>query len=251
MEKGLQLDRKISEAIGEPYRELLGSLMYVMVSRRPDICYPVGYLGRFQAQPGQQHWVALKRVVRYLKGTLKHCLSFIRDDQAKLLVGFADSDWATDTEDQKSVSGFVFQVFGSTVSWSSKKQTTLATPSSEVEDVALSAAASEAVWLAGILSDLGEQRIEPVTIYEDNRGCIGMVKNAESKRVKHIDIKHHFLRDLVAAGKLLVELIANTKQLADFFTKSLDAARYEELRTKLGVSKREGVLTKQLLDMQP
>lgn len=244
MEKGLQLYRQVSEANGVPYRELLGSLMYVMVSTRSDICYPVGYLGRFQAQPGQQHWTALKRVVRYLRGTMDHCLTLTRDVQAKPLVGFADADWATDTEDRKSVSGFVFQVFGSTVAWSSKKQTTVATSSSEAEYVALSAAASEAIWLIGVLGDLGEKQIEPVAIYEDNRGCIGMAKNVESKRVKHIDIKHHFLRDLVTAGKLLIEPIASENQLADFFTKSLDAGRFEELRTKLGVSKREGVLTK-------
>lgn len=241
MEKGLQLDRKVTEAFDEPYRELLGSLMYVMVSTRSDICFPVGYLGRFQSQPGQQHWTALKRVVRYLKGTMDHCLTFYRDDRALPLIGFADADWATDTEDRKSVSGFVFQVYGSTVVWSSKKQTTVATSSSEAEYVALSAAASEAVWLAGILGDLGEKTIEPVTIFEDNRGCIGMAKNVESKRVKHIDIKHHFLRDLVAAGKLLVEPIASVNQLADFFTKALDVGRFEELRKKLGVSQREGV----------
>lgn len=182
-------------------------------------------------------------IVRYLSGTMNHCLSFTRDDQAKPLVGFADADWATDTEDRKSVSGFVFQVFGSTVTWSSKKQTTVATSSSEAEYVALSAAASEAVWLAGVLNDLGE-KMEPVTIFEDNRGCIGMAKNAESKRVKHIDIKHHFLRDLVAAGKILVEPIASKYQVADFFTKSLDTGRFEELRKEIGISKREGVLTR-------
>lgn len=132
-------------------------------------------------------------------------------------------------------------MYGSTVVWSSKKQTTVANSSSEAEYVALSAAASEAVWLAGILGDLGEKTIEPVTIFEDNRGCIGMAKNVESKRVKHIDIKHHFLRDLVAAGKLLVEPIASVNQLADFFTKALDVGRFEELRKKLGVSQREGV----------
>ncbi|KXJ76801.1 hypothetical protein RP20_CCG008983 [Aedes albopictus] len=86
--------------------------------------------------------------------------------------------------------------------------------------------------------------MEPITIFEDNRGCIGMAKNAESKRVKHIDIKHHFLRDLVAAGKILVEPIVSKYQVADFFTKSLDTGRFEELRKEIGISKREGVLTR-------
>lgn len=241
MEKGLVLGRQATEASQEPYRELLGSLMYVMMSTRPDICYSVGYLGRFQQQPGQQHWTALKRVVRYLKGTKQMGLDFNRSEGANCLIGFADADWATDTEDRKSVSGFLFQVYGNTVSWSSKKQTTVATSSSEAEYVALSAAASEAIWLTGLLGDLGEVVTGPVTIFEDNHGCIGMAKNLESKRAKHIDIKHHFIRDHIADGKLDVQPIGTANQLADIFTKSLDPGQFGYLRGQLGLRDREGV----------
>ncbi|XP_062713239.1 uncharacterized protein LOC134290190 [Aedes albopictus] len=185
------------------------------MSTRPDICYPVGYLGRFQQQPGQQHWVSLKRVVRYLQGSKNLVLTLKRSANAQPLVGFADADWASDTTDRKSVSGYLFQVFGNTVSWSSKKQTTVATSSSEAEYVALSAAAAEAIWLSGLLDDLGLKTVKPVPIFEDNRGCIGMEKNLESKRAKHIGIKHHFVRDHIATGDLTVKSIPTLEQLAD------------------------------------
>lgn len=244
MEKGLRLEANGGNIVEEPYRELLGSLMYVMMSTRPDICYQVGYLGRFQQHPGQQHWIALKRVVRYLQGSKHLTLELKSNEHAKPLVGFADADWAADIADRKSVSGYLFQVFGNTVSWSSKKQTTVATSSSEAEYVALSAAAAEAIWLAGLLGDLGMKTVKPVPIFEDNRGCIGMAKNLESKRAKHIDIKHHFVRDHIATGDLTVEPVPTLDQLADIFTKALDAGRFEALRKKLGVDDREGVKTK-------
>lgn len=107
--------------------------------------------------------------------------------------------------------------------------------SSEAEYVALSAAATEAIWISGILEDL-HIVANPVTIFEDNRGCVCMAKNLESKRTKHIDVKHHFIRDLVASGMLIVESIGTRDQLADLFTKSLEASRFQQLTTNLGMS---------------
>lgn len=234
MEKGLQLPRGGPSA-GEPYRELLGSLMYIMLCVRPDVCYPVGYLGRFQQDSSTVHWNALKRVVRYLSGTRTLCLEYRRNSDAEALVGYADADWATDLQDRKSVSGFAFKVYGCTVSWSSKKQSTVSLSSSEAEYVALSAAVAEAVWIIGILEDL-HVAAKPVTIFEDNHGCICMAKNLENKRTKHIDVKHHFIRDLVGRGTLNVEPIGTHDQLADLFTKSLEATRFQLLITHLGMS---------------
>lgn len=222
MEKGLQLSRS-GYRTQEPYRELLGSVMYQMLCVRPDLCFPVSYLGRYQQDPVDHHWQALKRVVRYLKGTTKFGLLYKRNESSSPLIGFVDADWASDQEDRKSVTGFVFKVFGSTVSWASRKQVTVSTSSSEAEYVALSAAVSEAIWLGGLLEDL-------------NCGCIGLAKNVESKRIKHIDIKHHFLRDHVAAGTVKIEPIGTTDQEADLFTKSLDNVRFQDLRSRLGVT---------------
>lgn len=235
MEKGLQLQRE-GTPTKEPYRELLGSLMYIMLSVRPDICFPVGYLGRYQQHPTEAHWQSLKRVVRYLKESSNTVLTFQRTD-APPLIGYADADWAADSEDRKSVSGYTFKVFGSTVSWCSKKQSTVAISSSESEYVALSAATAEALWLAGVLEDMKMKNPEtPVTIFEDNRGCIGMANNLETKRSKHIDVKHHFIRDHIAEGRIQVKAVGTQDQLADIFTKSLDPGRFQELRQKLGLN---------------
>ncbi|XP_062557021.1 uncharacterized protein LOC134221866 [Armigeres subalbatus] len=155
IEKGLQLPHGGLNA-GEPYRELLGSLMYIMLCVRPDVCYPVGYLGRFQQDSSTVHWNALKRVVRYLSGTKTLCLEYQRNSEAEALVGFADADWAADLQDRKSVSRFVSKVYGCTVSWSSKKQSTVSLSSSEAKYVIICAA------------DL-HVAAKPVTIFEDNR----------------------------------------------------------------------------------
>ncbi|XP_062538927.1 uncharacterized protein LOC134207221 [Armigeres subalbatus] len=154
MEKGCLLPARSVNPVSHPYRELLGSLMYTMLCVRPDICYAVGYLGRFQNQPGETDWQALKRVVRYMKDTKNLKLQYKQHNDAEALVGYADADWASDTEDIKSVSGYIFKVYGNTVSWASRKQQTVALSSCEAEYAALSASASEGLWLHGILQDL-------------------------------------------------------------------------------------------------
>ncbi|XP_037807715.1 secreted RxLR effector protein 161-like [Lucilia sericata] len=234
MEKGLQLTYNVGNTIDKPYRELLGSLMYVMLCVRPDICYHVSYLGRFQQNPSEEHWQSLKRVLRYLKGTVKKKLIYTASDD-NILVGYADADWASDTTDRKSISGYIFKVYGCTVSWSSKKQQTVATSSSEAEYVALSSAVSEAIWLRGILQDLDILKNETITINEDNRGCICMANNVKSKRSKHIDIRHHFIRDNVEKGVVKIESISTSDQLTDICTKSLDTKSFLNFCSCLGL----------------
>lgn len=91
------------------------------------------------------------------------------------------------------------------------------------------------IWLTGILGDLNVD-VNPVVIYEDNRGCIGMARNRETKRSKHIDVKHHFIRDHIEAGRLLIEPVSTQDQLADMFTKALDTSRFQKLRCNLGIN---------------
>lgn len=105
MEKALQIDDdKI--ATNQPYRELLGSLMYLMLCVRPDICYYIGYMGRFQQNPTESHWKALKRILRCIKGTKKMKMQFKSSDNSKILLGYCDADWASDIVDRKSVNGY-------------------------------------------------------------------------------------------------------------------------------------------------
>lgn len=238
MEKGLQLLPLEDGASTEnPYRELLGKLMYLMLSVRPDLCYPVGFMGRFQQNPGEEHWVALKRILRYLKGTADLKLTYCRNVKSPKLIGYVDADWASSSYDRKSTSGFIYYVYGCPISWCSKKQTTVATSSSEAEYIALSLSVSEGVWIHGILEDMQEMRKDEVFVLnEDNAGCINMAKNFECKRSRHIDIKYHFIREFVAKGILKIQYVPTDKQVADILTKALDKKLFVSIRKMLSLN---------------
>ncbi|XP_075162880.1 uncharacterized protein LOC142235513 [Haematobia irritans] len=113
------------------------------------------YLGRFQQNPSELHWQHLKRIARYLKGTIPMKLAFNKQN-SEAVIGYADADWASDTTDRKSVRGYIFKIYGCSVSWGSKKHQTVATSSSEAEYVALSFATAVAIWIRGVMQDLHE-----------------------------------------------------------------------------------------------
>ena len=159
------------------YQSAIGSLLYLSTRSRPDIAFAVGKAARYCSQPYNSHWSAVKRVLRYLKGTTYLGLLY-RPDELNL-TGYSDADWAGDTEDRKSTSGYVFMMSGSAVSWRSKKQSSVALSTAEAEYVALSCAAQEAMWLRQLFSNLLQdyKLSEPTTIYEDNQSAICMAKN--------------------------------------------------------------------------
>ena len=136
------------------YQSAIGSLMYLSVSTRPDISYAVSSLARFSSKPTKEHWTALKRLLRYLKGTTKYGILYTKGGASKC-IGFSDADWAGDINDQKSTSGYVFMLSGGAVSWSSKKQKCVALSTAEAEYVALSSAAQESIWLRQLITELG------------------------------------------------------------------------------------------------
>lgn len=209
--------------------------MFLRLGSRPDLCYVVGYLARFQDAAGEEHWKHAKRVLRYLQATKDLRLIFKRNLHERPDAVFVDADYASDEEDRKCVSGFLIKVFGCTVVWSSKKQRTVAMSSTEAEYIALSSSVSETIWLTGLLSDLCESNLYPVPIYEDNQGAIAMAEKEETKRVKHIDVKFHFIREAVADGKVKLVYVPTQKQEADILTKSLPAPALTLLRTKIGL----------------
>ena len=143
-------------------------------------------------------------------------------------MGYSDADWASDIETRKSHSGYVFYLNGGPISWASNKQTTVALSSVESEYIALSSATQELVYLRQLLEDLGYPQSKPTTIFEDNQGTIQLADNhgTHSKRTKHIDIRHHFIRDVMRRGWLLVEYIPTERQLADIFTKALVSSKF-------------------------
>ena len=146
-----------------------------------------------------------------------------------------DADWGGDERDRKSTTGFVVKLYGSVVSAASVKQKSVATSTLEAEYVALAEIVKEVLWLQRFLQELGLYQ-DSVTINIDNKGAIDYANNAQfSQRTKHIDIKHHFIRDHIEKGEIKLVYVASEANIADILTKSLDRARFEKLRELIGM----------------
>lgn len=202
-----------------PIRELIGALMYLMLATRPDIAFAVNLCSRFQSKPSQLLWQKLKRILRYLQGTVEYKLFYPNDDN-NLLVGYADADWAGDLEGRKSTTGYLFKIVGCVVSWTTRKQSTVALSSTDAEFAALCEAAKEGVWLVSLLEDLSFQKTV-FTIFEDNQSCMRLTIKFEHKRLKHVDVKFNYIKDLITDNVLKVMYVDTNNQGADVLTKSL------------------------------
>lgn len=218
------------------YQEIIGSLTYAMTATRPDICAAVGMLSQFMANPNQEHLGAARRVLRYLKGTLNHGLRF-DGNGSEGLVGYSDADWAGDVVTRKSTSGYVYRFAGGTVSWSSKRQSVVAKSSTEAEYMALSLAASEAVWLRRLIGQFGRDQVDaPTTVYEDNLGAMALSKNAVyHSRTKHIDVQYHYVRECVDNGLISIVHVGTGEMVADVLTKGLARPKFRYFCSKMGV----------------
>lgn len=223
-----------------PYRQLIGALLYVALSTRPDIAYAVNFLCQFNANPGKNHWQGAIHIVRYLKRT--------RDWELRLggtgpmeLNGFTDSSYggtAGPLGSRRSTSGFGFSlgVESGLVSWSSKRQDVTADSTSEAEYMACSHASKEALWLRNLLMQLELEPKAATVIQCDNQSSISLTRDqSHHQRSKHIDIKHHFVRDYVEMGKLWFHYVPTKENIADIFTKALPAPLHSYLRGKLGL----------------
>ena len=164
-----------------------------------------------------------------------------------VLVGFSDADWAGCLDTRRSTSGYTFFIGNALVSWSSRKQATVAKSSTEAEYVALSGATQEAIWLRRLVSDVPSQNPSatvindenlPTLINEDNQGAIDLSKNAKHhERTKHIDIAYHFIRERVATNEVIVKYCNTNDMIADVMTKALPRVKFEKFRSLLGVFK--------------
>ena len=242
MEASTEEEKKQMATI--PYRSLVGSILYLQLTR-PDIAYAVKELSRFLINPGPQMWSAAKNVLRYLKGTQTHGIRFggrasynTLASSPSHLVGFSDSDWAGQIDDRKSTSGFIFYLNNGAISYASKSQKCVALSTAESEYIALGEAAREAIYLRMLLKDLGQEQTEPTVIYEDNVAAEKLCKNnVHHSRTKHIDIRHHFIRETVQQGEIEVKHLASTEMLADLLTKALAFPTFSKLRQNIVVPK--------------
>lgn len=220
----------------ETYQQAIGCLTYVSTATRPDIAMAVGMLSQYMADPSNDHWLGIKRLLRYIKGTLTYGLKFVAHENEDDLYGFADADWAGDIDTRRSTSGYVFMVANGVTSWSSKKQSTVAKSTTEAEYVALSQATQEAIWLRRLLSDLGCKANGPTLINEDNQGAIEIARNPKfHNRTKHIDTTFHFIREKIVSKEIKVDYCSTHNMIADIMTKALPRDRFEKLRSLLNV----------------
>lgn len=231
------LSRETCDGEGSPdgeYMSLVGSLLYAAMVTRPDIAYAVQALGRHLQASGPEHWMAAKRVLRYLKGTRDMGIVYGLTDDSLELHGYCDADWGGDRDTRRSTTAYVFMLAGGAVSWGSKLQPTVALSSAEAEYMAACSAVQEAVYMRRLLSGLGYQGDVPTIIYEDNQGCIALSENPVlHKRTKHIDIRYHFTREKVESGEVVLEYIPTEHQLADLLTKALLRHRVTSLRDQV------------------
>jgi ribonuclease HI len=218
----------------KPYRELLGSLLYAALITRPDICTAVNFYGRFQNNATEVQWKGLKRILRYMKGTVNVGLQYQSNTDCEL-ASFVDADWASHV-DRKSVSGCVIKVYGNTVDWYTKKQSTIALSSTEAEFNALSEGLRELRWVNKLLKEMGVKVGTPIIMHEDNQSCIHMITGEwGQKRLRHMDIRYKFIKYWVEQGFIVVNYINSENQEADLFTKPLPLISFSKLKNKIGI----------------
>jgi hypothetical protein len=233
--KLIKKQRQSNEELRFPYRELLGSLTYLSTTTRPDISFAVSHLGQFNNCYGEDHWTAAKRVLRYLKGTVD--LGLVYEPDSDPLTGFVDADWGSCTEDRRSFTGYIFLLNGGPVSWDSRKQRTVALSTTEAEYMALSEGVKEAIYLQRLLQELGADEMIGSVVFCDNKGSLRLAENPTfHARSKHIDIRHHFVRDVLRTKRVTLEHVPTDHQVADFLTKGLPKMKHSWCVESSGLS---------------
>lgn len=250
MDSNTSLQLNSSPALDDPsaYRRLVGSLQYLGLTR-PDVAFAVNKLSQFMHQPNTSHWQALKRLLRYLKGTISYGLNIYRESPPTLHA-FSDSDWAGDHDDFISTGAYMVYLGRNPISWSSKKQRSVARSSTEAEYRSIANTAAELTWLTTVLTELGFASSTIPTIFCDNIGATQLAANPVfHSRMKHLGIDFYFIREKVQSGSLRVTRVANDDQLADVLTKPLPRRRLTMLLSKIGLTSPPSILRGHVKDL--
>ncbi|GJS48174.1 ribonuclease H-like domain-containing protein [Tanacetum coccineum] len=216
------------------YWSLAGSLQYLTFTR-PDISYAVQQVCLYMHDPREPHFASLKRILRYVRGTLDYGLQLFSSSTTDL-VAYSDADWAGCPTTRRSTSGYCVFLGNNLLSWSSKRQPTLSRSSAEAEYRGVANAVAETCWLRNLVRELHTPLTSATLVYCDNVSAVYLSCNpVQHQRTKHIEIDIHFVRDLVAAGQVRVLHVPSRYQFADIFTKGLPSALFEEFRSSLSV----------------
>jgi hypothetical protein len=233
MEVGLKLFPGENDFDTHTYQVAIGSIMYLATMTRADIAYPIGTLAMFASNPSRTHWQAVQRLMRYLKHTQDYGLCLGGGEEK--LEGFTDSSFA-DIFDGRSTGGYIFKIGNGVVSWSSKRQPLVTLSSTEAEYVQATEASKEAIWLKSLLKDFS-CTTGPIELFGDNRSAIALSTNTEfHARTKHINVKHHFIREAIENESVVFKWVATEDNIADVTTKALPLVKHEPLVAKLGLS---------------
>jgi hypothetical protein len=217
-----------------PYAEAIGSALWPIIVTRPDANLAIGVLSQFIQNPGAVHWEGVKRVISYL-GTTKDLWLVFGGKDSEDPVGYCDSDWASQPS-RHSISGYSFHIGDGAVTWSSKKQHLVSLSSTEAEYIAQNHAAREGLWIRSFIAEINNKPPTTIVLNSDNTGAMDMAKDPKfHSRTKHIDIRYHFIREVIADEKIQLEYIPGEENTADIFTKPLARPKFEQFVGELGL----------------
>ena len=234
-----QTDDDRSEMEKVPYREAVGSLMWLACGSRHDLAFSVCQVAKHCSDPGPTHWKAVKRILRYLRGTVKLGLCYRKSELGDFsgrvsLSGFVDADWGSNVDDRKSVCGFAFGLGSGPISWSYKKQKSVALSTAEAEYVAASLATQELLYMRNVLHGVRLKVNTPMSMAEDNQACLRILDTPSlHTRAKHIDLRYHFVRDHVLDGTVAFQYCPSEDNVADIFTKPLPRDLFVKFRNAM------------------
>ncbi|KAL3523497.1 hypothetical protein ACH5RR_016331 [Cinchona calisaya] len=221
-----------------PYASAIGSIMYAMLCTRPDVSYALSITSRYQSDPGESHWTAVKNILKYLRRTKDVFLVYGGLEKELVVNGYTDASFQSDRDDFRSQSGYVFCLNGGAVSWKSSKQATIADSTTEAEYIAASDAAKEAVWIRKFVTELGvvPSITNPVDIYCDNNGAIAQAKEPRShQRSKHIQRRYHLIREIIERGDVKICKVPSDDNIADPLTKPLTQPKHDRHVRSIGL----------------
>lgn len=238
--EGLHLEKaedgyKANATLLHQYQTIIGSLIYCMIGSRPDIAFAVTRLSQYMSNPTPTHVEHAKHVLRYLRATSDYRIRFQGSGQSGL-IGYSDADWGENRDNRRSTTGYTFLMADAAVTWVSRMQRTVARSSTEAEYMALSDACSEIAWLTSLQREIGFPQEGPVPMVSDNQGGIFLAINpAHDRRLKHVDIRYHFIREFVEDNRVEIVYISTDDMIADILTKPLGAKKHEKFRKALGL----------------
>lgn len=215
------------------FQAIIGSLIYAAVGTQPDLAYATTCLTQFASNPGPEHWIAAKRILWYVKGTLNFGLTYRRSNQVVTHIeGYADASYSSNISDWQSFLGQYFLFNDCLISWKSKKQRSVATSTTEDECMSLLEASRQMVWLRQAVKDLGIERT--FELKGDNTGSISLVNNPVFHTwSKHIEVHYHYVRECLQRKVFFLSYISTTEDVADLFMKGLDRVKHQVFSSKI------------------